>query len=209
MMKGSRLLCVSSSMIPKSTKLSLCVLKITDSWCPARHQARFLEPGLRPYREIKSVCESKMTGRTLSGSCVFRDAGQPIQSLLFQEHLLRCSSVVSVSLLPSKGLWSCNPRIKTLVLLLAFVLSSFILWYISTIHTGRKKGNLLWRETTTSYLNTWPISAFLLPNLFNKKFGFAEIAEITVLDHVKNTFPCGKASMKNRCINKKIFAYRN
>lgn len=60
-----------------------------------------------------------------------------------------------------------------------------------------------------SYLNTWPISAFPLLNLFNKKFGFAEIAEITVLDLVKNTLPCGKASMKNRCINKKIFAYRN
>lgn len=60
-----------------------------------------------------------------------------------------------------------------------------------------------------SYLTTWPISAFPLPNLFSKKFGFAEIAEITVLDHVKNTLPCGKASMKSRCINKKIFTYRN
>lgn len=124
MIKGSLFLYISSQMIPKSTKLSLCFLNIMDSWCPARHQGCFLEPGLRLHREINFLRDSRITGRILSKSCIFREVGQPIPFLLFQEHLLRCSRVVSVPLLQSKGLWSCNPRIKMLALLLPFVLSS-------------------------------------------------------------------------------------
>lgn len=38
----------------------------------------------------------------------------------------------------------------------------------------------------------------------HEESGFAEIAEKNVSDHVKNALPCGKAGMKNRCINKEI-----
>lgn len=102
MIKGSLLLYISSQMTPKSSKLSPRFLNIMDWRCPAKHQERVLEPGLKVHVEI-DFCDSKMTGRVFMWT-LYSERWAANSLLLFQECLPRCSTEALVSLPLSKRL---------------------------------------------------------------------------------------------------------